>query len=76
MKNYEKFRIHQKGSGTLLEELKQSFKVAKIERYNERIKQCNQNRFFTIDQKKLFTELNGKTKESNEIPEADQCQLF
>ena len=62
------------GLGTLLEELEQRVlaKVAKIERYNERIKQCKQNRFFTIDQKKLFAELNGKTKEKNEIPDADQ----
>ena len=37
-KLYEKFRIHQKGLGTVLEELKQRVlaKVVKIERYNER----------------------------------------
>ena len=34
--------------------------------------QNNQNRLFTIEQKKLFAELNGKTKESNEIPDSDQ----
>ena len=77
-KLYEKFRICQKGLGTVLEELKQRVlaTVAKIERYNERIKQYKQNRLFTIDQKKLFAELNGKTKESNEIPDADQSPLF
>ena len=44
-KLYEIFRIHQKGFGTVLEELKQRVlpKVAKIERYNERIKQYKQN---------------------------------
>ena len=51
-------------------------KVAKVELGNERIKQCNQNRLFTIDQKKLFAELYGKTKESNEIPDADQSRVF
>ena len=29
-----------------------------------------------MDQKRLFTELNGKTKESNEIPDADQSRVF
>ena len=44
-------------------------KVAKIECYNERIKQCKQNQLCTIDQKKVFAEWNEKTKESNEIPD-------
>ena len=77
-KLYEKFRIRQKGLRTVLEQLKQRVlaKVAKIKRYNERIKQYKQNRLFTIDQKNLFAELNGKTKESNEIPDADQSRVF
>ena len=48
-----------------------STKVAKIECYNERIKQYRQNRFFTNDQKNY-----GKTKESNEIPDADQSRVL
>ena len=62
-KLYEKFRICQKGLGTVSEELKQRVlaKVAKIERYNERIKQFKQNHLFTIDQKKLFAAFNGQT---------------
>ena len=65
-KLYEKFRFRQKGLGTVLEEIKQRVlaKVAKIERYNERIKQHKKSRLFTIDQKKLFAELNGKIKAS------------
>ena len=64
--------------GTVLEEVKQRVlaKVAKIKRYNERIKQYKQNRLFTIDQKKLFAGLNGKIKESNEIPDANQSRVF
>ena len=64
--------------GTVLEEVKQRVlaKVAKIERYNERIKQYKKSRLFTIDQKKLFAELNGKIKQSNEIPDADQSRVF
>ena len=44
-KFYVKFRISQKGLGTVLGELKQRVlaKVAKIQRYNERIKQFKQN---------------------------------
>ena len=74
----EKFRIRQKALGTVLEELKQRVlaTTAKIERYNERIKQYKQNRLFTIDQKKLFAELNWKTNESSGIPDADQSRLF
>ena len=77
-KLYEKFRFRQKGLGTVLEEVKQRVlaKVAKIERYNERIKQYKKSRLFTIDQKKLFAELNEKIKESNEIPDADQSRVF
>ena len=51
-------------------------KVAKTEYYNERIRQYKQNRLFTIDQKNLFAELNGKTKESNEIPDAIKVECF
>ena len=77
-KLYEKFRICQKGLGTILEELKQRVlaKVAKIERYNERIKEFKQNRLFSIDQKKLFAELYGNTQESNEISDADPSRVF
>ena len=75
---YEKFRIRQKGLGTVLEELIQRVlaKVAKTEHYNERIKQYKQNRLFTIDQKNLFAELNGKTKKSNEIPDVIKVEYF
>ena len=64
--------------GAILEELKQRVlaKVAKIERYNERIKEFKQNRLFNIDQKKLFAELYGNTQESNEISDADQSRVF
>ena len=77
-KLYEKFRNRQKDVGTVLAEVKQIVlaKVVKIECYNQRIKQYKQNRLFTIDQKKLFAELNGKTKDSNEIPDSDQCRVF
>ena len=47
-----------------------------IERYSEIIKQYKQNRFFTIKQKKIYPELNGKTQKSNEIPDADQSRVF
>ena len=47
-----------------------------IETRKTRIKQYKQNQLFIIDQKKLFAELNGKTKESNEIPDAGQSRVF
>ena len=52
-KLYEKFRFRQRGLGTVLEEVKRRVlaKVAKTERYNERIKAYKQSRLFTIDQK-------------------------
>ena len=64
--------------GTVLKDFKQIVlaKLAKVERYNERIKHFKQNWLFTIDQKKLFTEFNGQTQESNEISDADQSRVF
>ena len=49
--------------GTVLEELKQIVlaEVTEIEHCKESIKQFKQNRLFTIDQRKLFVELNGRT---------------
>ena len=64
--------------GIVLKDFKQIVlaKLAKVERYNERIKHFKQNRLFTIDQKKLFTEFNGQTQESNETSDADQSRVF
>ena len=75
---YTKFRIKAKGLVTVIEELKQRVlaKVAKLKRYNERIKQFKQNRMFNLDQKKLFAELNGDNTRNNEIPDAIESQAF
>ena len=64
--------------GIVLKDFKQIVlaKLAKVERYNERMKHFKQNRLFTIDQKKVFTEFNGQTQESKEISDADQSQVF
>ena len=51
-------------------------KVAEIVQYNERIMLFKQNWVFTINQKKLFAELNGQPQESNEIPGADQRRVI
>ena len=77
-KFYEEFRTYQKDFGTILEGLKQRVlvKIAKIEHYNEKIKQLKQNELFTFDQEKLFT-LNGQTEESSETaPDGDQSRVL
>ena len=77
-KLYTRFRIKSKGLITVIEELKQRVlaKVAKLKRYNERIKQFKQNRMFNYDQRKLFAALNGENNNSNEIPDAIESQAF
>ena len=75
----EKYRVERKGLTTVIEELKQRMiaKSAKITRYNQRIDQYRINRLFKIDQKKVYSELNGKSGSSNnDIPDAEESKKF
>ena len=62
----------------MLEELKQRVlaKKAKIDRYTERLKQFRQNRLFSYDRKRLYSELNGNNRVANDIPDAEESRMF
>ena len=74
----EKYGVKRKGFKTVVEELKQRMiaKSAKVQRYEQRITQFKQNRLFHIDQKKLYSELNGGRKFSHNVPDADESRRF
>ena len=74
----EKYGVKRKGFKTVVEELKQRMiaKSAKVQRYEQRITQCKQNRLFHIDQKKLYSELNGGRQFSHNVPDADESRRF
>ena len=62
----------------MIEELKQRMlaKRAKVKRYEQRIEQFRENRIFDLDQKKIYTELNGNGIRSNDVPNAEECTKF
>ena len=74
----DKNEIKRKGLTTVIEELKQRLlaKAAKIKRYGDRITQYRQNRMFTVEQKKVYKELNGRTSGEGVIPDAEESKKF
>ena len=75
---YEKYRVKRKGLKTVIEELKQRMqaKSTTVKRYEQRIEQFRQNRIFDLNQKKIYTELNGNGIRSNDLPNAEECTKF
>ena len=71
-------RIKRKGLKTVIEELKQKMiaKGAKVKRYEQRATQFRQNRLFNVDQKKIYTELNGGGNRSSDVPGAEESRRF
>ena len=74
----DKYGIKRKGLTTVIEELKQRLlaKAAKIKRYGDRITQYRQNRMFTVEQKKVYKGLNGRTSGEGVIPDAEESKKF
>ena len=74
----EKYRVKRKGISTVIEELKQRIvaKSGKIRRFQQRINQFRQNRTFRVDQKKIYKELNGEERGTNEVPDAEESRRF
>ena len=68
--------MKKKGIKTVVEELKQIMigKSAKIKRYNQRINQFRQDRTFSVDQKKVYKELNGGEARTNEVPDDEESR--
>ena len=75
---YEEYRVKEKGLKAVIEELKQRMlaKSAKVKRYEQRIGQFRQNRIFDLNQKKIYTELNGNGIKSNGVPNAEEYKKF
>ena len=62
----------------LTKELKQGLmdKAVKIRRYEERIKQYEQNRMFNIHQKRTYKEFNGEVSNERVIPDAEESRFW
>ena len=67
----KKYNIKKKGFQPVLEELKQRLTAtaAKIKRYEDRVKQYQQNRLFKNNQKRFYEEIQSKTRKNEEIPD-------
>ena len=71
----QKYKIQEKGLNNVMEDLKQRLKAKayKIQRYENRNKGYQQNKLFETNQKRLYSQLRGETKQQD-IPEADPCK--
>ena len=73
-----KYHIARKGLKVVNEELKQRLiaKKAKLMRYDQRVKQYEQNRLYRVDQKRFYQEINGERTNEAVIPDSDESQKF
>ena len=76
----KKYKIRTKGLTTVIEELKQRVlaKIAKVKRYEQRVKQYRQNRLSQSDKKRFYVELNNRqgSEFDKVIPDADERIKF
>ena len=74
----KKFGIRRKGLKVVLEELKQRLnaKKIKIKRYDQRIKQYQQNRLFRVDKKRFYQQINGELRKEKVTPNAAESVRF
>ena len=74
----EKYRVKKKGLKTVIEELKQRMlaKSAKVRRFEQRIEQFRQNRLFSVDQKRIYSEFNGGRGRLSDDPNAEESKRF
>ena len=73
-----KYHIARKGLKVVTEELKQHLiaKKAKLMRYDQRVKQYEQNRLYRVDQKRFCQEINGERTNEAVISDSDESQKF
>ena len=71
-----KYKIDVKGPSVVLEELKQRLtaQAAKLKRYQERHKQYWQNRMLETNQRRLFEEIEGMTREDGITPDVEESK--
>ena len=51
-------------------------KSAKVRRFEQRIEQFRQNRLFSVDQKRIYSEFNGGRGRSSDDPNAEESKRF
>ena len=73
-----KYQIKKKGENVVIEELKQRLqaKAAKLKRYEQRVNQFRINRLIQQDQKKVYQEFNGMSKNEGVAPDAEESEQF
>ena len=73
----QKYGLRRKGFSLVMEELKQRItaKATKVKRYDNRIKQFQDNRNFQTNQGRFFKNLEGK-KERTKPPNAENATAF
>ena len=75
----QKYRLKEKGENTVLEVISQRIKAkqGKINRYNNRISQYQQNRMFQNNEGNFYRKLNGAGKQTeNEPLDAEEAKKF
>ena len=74
----KKFNIKRKGYQQVIEELKQRLiaTAVKIKRYEDRVKQYQQNRMFENNQKRFYENIQKNSNESEEPPDAEEAKTF
>ena len=72
------YRVKEKGYKRAAEELKQRIKAKAValKQYNNRVKQCRQNRLFQSNQSKFGQESDEKSHEENIIPDKKRTREF
>ena len=73
-----RYNIKRKGYQQVIEELKQRLiaMAAKLKRYDDRVKQYQQNRLFDNNQKAFYKEIQNESHGENEIPNEEEARNF
>ena len=73
-----KFNIKRKGYQQVIEELKQRLTATaiKIKRYEDRVKQYQQNRMFENNQKRFYEDIQRNNNVEEEAPDAEEARVF
>ena len=73
-----KYKLEAKGLHIVKEELKQRIvaKAGKIKRYSDRIEQYRQNRLFSYDQSRFYSDLDKARDDEQTPPNREECKEF
>ena len=73
-----KYGIKSKGLANVIEELKQRItaKAAKVKKYEERIRQYQQNRLFVTNQRQFYKQIDQLDESKQPMPIGEESKLF